>query len=142
MIVYADTSAFVKLFVDEEGSQATRDLILKAWSVGTGLITRAELGAALARGARRGLLSESEAQQARRQVDQIWPTWIHIAVDESLISRAEALAWEYHLRGYDAVHLASALIWQERLGYGVTLATFDQELWEAARLAGVVAWPG
>jgi len=141
MIVYADTSALVKLFVDEEGSQATRDLILQAWSAGTGLITRAELGAALSRGTRRGLLSESAAQQARRQVEKIWPTWIHIAVDESLISRAEALAWEYHLRGYDAVHLASALIWQERLGHSVTLATFDQELGEAARLAGVAPWP-
>jgi predicted nucleic acid-binding protein len=61
MIVYADTSALVKLFVTEEGSEATRDMLRQAQAMGTGLLTRAELGAALARGARRGLLSEKEA---------------------------------------------------------------------------------
>jgi len=141
MIVYADTSALVKLFVEEEGSEATREMLRPAWAMGTGLLARAELGAALARGVRRGLLAAQEAQQARRQIEEVWPTWIHIGVDEDVVARAEALAWEYELRGYDAIHLASALAWQERLGHPLTLATFDQELWEAARRAGVIVWP-
>ena len=61
MIVYADTSALVKLFVTEEGSEATRDMLRQAQAMGTGLLTRAALGADLARGARRGLLSEQQA---------------------------------------------------------------------------------
>jgi predicted nucleic acid-binding protein len=141
MIVYTDTSALVKLFVTEEGSQATREMLLGASAMGTDLLTRAELGAALARGARRGLLSEKEAQEARRQVEAVWPTWAHIAVDENLVMRAESLAWEYRLRGYDAVHLASALTWQEYIEHQVVLATFARELWEAAQHAGLVAWP-
>ena len=141
MIIYADTSALVKLFVTEEGSQATRDMFLGAWIIGTGLLARAELGAALVRGARRGLLAEAEAQQARDQIERVWPTWVHITADERLVSQAEALAWEYYLRGYDAVHLASALTWQERLGHDVVLATFDRELWKAAEQAGLATWP-
>ncbi len=141
MIVYADTSALVKLFVAEEGSRATRDLLLGAWAIGTGLFTRAELGAALARGARREILSRTEAHQAREQIETVWPTWIHIAIDESLVSRAEALAWDYYLRGYDSIHLASALTWQEQLGHNVVMATFDRELWEAAHQVGLVCWP-
>jgi predicted nucleic acid-binding protein len=141
MIIYADTSALVKLFVTEESSQATRNMFLEAWIIGTGLLARAELGAALARGARRGLLAEAEAQQARNQIERVWPTWVHITADEHLISQAEALAWEYYLRGYDAVHLASALTWQERLGHDVMLATFDRELWKAAGQAGLTTWP-
>jgi predicted nucleic acid-binding protein len=109
MIVYADTSALVKLFVTEEGSEATRDMLRQAQAMGTGLLTRAELGAALARGARRGLLSEEEALESRRRLETVWPTWIHLAVDEDLVCRAEVLAWEHGLRGYDAVHLAAAL---------------------------------
>jgi predicted nucleic acid-binding protein len=62
-------------------------------------------------------------------------------VDEHLVSRAEALAWEHGLRGYDAVHLAAAAVWQERMASPVMLATFDRELWEAARQAGLAAWP-
>jgi len=41
------------------------------------------------------------------------------------------VAWE---RG---LHLASALFWQEILGEAVVLATYDRELWEAARRAGL-----
>jgi len=58
-----------------------------------------------------------------------------------LVARADSLAWEYGLRGYDAVHLASALLWQEALGEPVTLATFDKPLWEAAQQAGMGVWP-
>jgi len=105
MIVYADTSALVKLFVEEENSTATRDMLRGAQAMGTSLLTRAELGAALARGVRRGFLSEAEAREARRRLSMVWPTWIHIAVDEALVSRAEALAWKHGLRGYDAIHL-------------------------------------
>jgi predicted nucleic acid-binding protein len=141
MIVYADTSALVKLFVTEEGSEATRTMLRGTSVIGTNLLARAELGAALARGARRGFLSEADALEARRRLEGVWPTWARIAVDEALVSRAEALAWEHNLRGYDALHLASALAWQERIQHPVTLITFDRDLWEATRQAGLVAWP-
>jgi predicted nucleic acid-binding protein len=141
MIVYADTSALVKLFMSEEGSEATRTLLCQASLMGTGLLARAELGAALARGTRRGLLSKEDALEARRRLEGVWPTWVRIAVNEALVSRAEALAWEYILRGYDALHLASALTWQERIQQPVALLTFDRELWGAAQRAGLIAWP-
>ena len=57
------------------------------------------------------------------------------------VSRAEALAWDFALRGYDAVQLASALTWQEAVGEGITLATFDRQLWDAGKKAGVRIWP-
>ena len=62
-------------------------------------------------------------------------------VTEALVERAETLAWDHGLRGYDAVQLASALTWQESVGTEILLATFDQQLWEAAPKAGVKAWP-
>ncbi len=128
MITYVDTSALVNLFVTEKGSEATRHILGEAWSIGTGLLTRAELGAALARGARRRVISEAEVQGARRQMEVAWPTWVHIAVGETLVSWAESLAWDHDLQGYDAIHLASALTWQEHIGHQVILATFDWEL--------------
>ncbi len=141
MIIYADTSALVKLFVTEKHSDVTRRTLQDAQVLGTELVTRAELGSALARGARRGILSESEAREARQQLQLVWPTWIHIAIGESLVARAESLAWAYKLRGYDAVHLAAAQGWQEQIEHVVTLATFDQELWKAAPLVGLQVWP-
>ena len=141
MIVYADTSALVKLFVEEENSAQTRAMLGQAQAMGTGQLSRAELGAALARGARLGYLSESESLEARKRLAAVWHTWIHIVVEEKLVVRAEGLAWEHALRGYDAVHLASALAWQEAVDAKVILATFDQELWQAAKDAGLESWP-
>ena len=54
---------------------------------------------------------------------------------------ADSLAWELGLRGYDAVHLASAALWKEGMGQEVALATFDQQLWEAAIQCGLVPFP-
>ncbi len=141
MILYADTSALVKLFVVEEGSEATREFFRQAHLLGVSVLARAELGAALARAVRRGLIQEQEGIEACRRLEEVWPTWVRIGVDERLVVRAETLAWEYGLRGYDAVHLAAALLWQERVGYPVVLATFDAGLWQAARQAGLGVWP-
>lgn len=141
MIVYADTSALVKLFVTEKNSVSTREMLQKSQLMGTGLLTRAELGSALARGARRCYLSIEEAQEARLKLEAVWNSWVHIELDEKLVSQAEAMAWKFNLRGYNAVHLASAWVWQEALGQPIIMATFDRELWEAAKLAGLLIWP-
>lgn len=141
MIVYADTSALVKLFIQEEGSEAVRAMLQQAQVLGTGLLARAELGAALARGMRLGLVSEQEAWAARSSLETAWATWAHIAVNEALVARAEQVAWEYGLRGYDAVHLASALVWQEHLRRPLVLATYDRALWEAIPRGALIPWP-
>ena len=72
---------------------------------------------------------------------EIGRTFCGCPVTEALVERAEALAWEHGLRGYDTVQLASALTWQESAGQEIVLATFDQQLWEAAKRTGVRAWP-
>jgi len=141
MIVYADTSALVKLFVREAWADETREMLERARVMGTGVLTRAELVAALARGARGGYLSLEEAEEARRRLRKVWESWVRVAMDEMVVSRAEEMAWEHGLRGYDAVHLAAALVWQEGIGHPLTLATFDRELWKAARKEGLEVWP-
>ena len=62
-------------------------------------------------------------------------------VTEVLVERAETLAWEHGLRGDDAVQLAAALTWQESAGTDIIVATFETQLWKAARQIGMKAWP-
>jgi len=66
---------------------------------------------------------------------------MRLRINENLVATAESLAWQYGLRGYDAVHLASAVIWQESLGETVILATYDRQLWGAAALVGLEVLP-
>ena len=143
MIVYLDASALVKRYVIEPGSEAVSRFIGDgAGAVGTCAISRAEVSAALARSVRLGVLSSEGGREAVLAFRREWPDLVRIRVSEALIGRADHLAWAHALRGYDAIHLAAALLWQEALDATVTVATYDRELWRAARDAGLGAWPG
>jgi predicted nucleic acid-binding protein len=141
MIAYIDASALVKRYVEEEGSAEVGELIGQASAVGTAIISRAEVAAALSKAARMKLLTRPEASSALQVFSTDWENLIRLQITEILISRAAALAWEYGLRGYDATHLASALFWQDMLGESVTLATYDRNLWDAAKAASLMVWP-
>ena len=141
MILYVDASAFVKRYVTERGSEAVTALMEEAAVVATSIVSRAEVGAALAGAVRRGILDEPDGRRARLLFGQEWPDIARIPVTERLVALADALAWEHGLRGYDAVQLASAVTWQDMVGLDVVLATFDQQLWAAAPRAGLRPWP-
>ncbi len=141
MILYLDASALVKRYVAERGSKEVIELTAAADIVATSLVSRAEVAAAFARAVRLGVLDHDGGRRAQRRFSREWPNIARVAVSEALVSRAETLAWDYSLRGYDAVQLPSALTWQESIGHDVVLATFDGQLWEAAPGAGLHVWP-
>jgi len=141
LIVYLDTSALVKRYVIERDSEKVIELTQSARVVATSIVTRAEVAAALARVARLGVLDHDGARQAQHRFSREWPDFARVPVTEALVARAERLAWDYELRGYDAVQLAAGLMWQESIGEDVLLATFDRQLWGAATGAGLQVWP-
>lgn len=140
-IIYLDTSALVKQYVQESASNDVQKLIKTADHSGTSLITRAEMAAAMARASRMKLIPSSEAEAAWDKFLSDWSSISRLKVSRQIIDRAAALAWEYPLRGYDAVHLASAVLWQEALETQITLTTFDRELHSAGIQAGLTVWP-
>lgn len=141
MIVYLDASALVKRYVAERGSRETGALSARADVVATSVISRAEVAAALAKAVRLGIVEADNGRKAQRAFASQWPDIAKVPVTEALMSRAEAIAWDFALRGYDAVQLASALTWQESVGAEITLATFDRQLWNAGKKTGVRVWP-
>ena len=141
MIAYLDASALVKRYLVERGSRETMALTAACEMIATSTVTRAEVAAALAKAARAGLVPEDRARRAQRSFAGDWPDLVRVPVTEALVERAETLAWDHRLRGYDAVQLACALTCQESVGTEIVLATFDQQLWEAAPRAGLKAWP-
>ena len=141
MIVYLDASALVKRYVAEAGSAEVEALIGEARATGTGVLSRAEVAAALAKAARVGLVARDAALKALGAFNADWEHLIRLQFGEPLAARAATLAWEHGLRGYDAVHLATALVWRETLGEMVTVATYDRELWRGAQASGLSPWP-
>lgn len=141
MIVYLDASALVKRYVVEQGSAEVGELIDRAAAVGTVILSRAEVAAALAKAARMKLVPRPEAAAALQTFNAEWESLVRLQMTEILVSRAASLAWDHGLRGYDAAHLAAALFWQDMLGEAVTVASYDRQLWDAARSTGLAAWP-
>lgn len=141
MILYLDASALIKRYVAEAGSEEVRRWIAEAAAVGTGIVARAEVSAAIARAVRLKYVSRKGARMALELFRGEWPDLVRLPVAEITVARADELAWEYGLHGYDALHLAMALIWQETVGEALTLATFDRELWQVGKRAGLKVEP-
>ena len=108
MIAYFDTSAFVPLLLAEPASDACRDLWNAADAVVSTWILYAEAGAAIARAERAGRLDGEESGGALRRLDRRWREVRKIAVTDTLVHAAVGRAMRFGLRGYDAVHCASA----------------------------------
>ncbi len=140
-IIYFDTSALVKKYVLEPGSDQIGSHYSRAEMVGTAMITPPEMASALSRGVRMDKITADEASQAWNAFEEDYDMMYLVDISQPLISRASRLVWEQGLRGYDAVHLASYLTWKEALGEEISLATFDVELWQAAKRLAIEVFP-
>lgn len=140
-IVYVDTSALMKQYVGEAGSSQTIAFLREADYLGSSILVKVELVAAIAKVLRMKLFDPQSANAMVSQFNEDSINLQMISVDHAVVRRAANLAWELQLRGYDAIHLASALVWREDLGEEITLATFDWQLWEAAHKVNLATWP-
>jgi predicted nucleic acid-binding protein len=86
-------------------------------------------------------LSQEDFDDALEKFRADWMDYQRLPVNEPLVARADTLACEHTLRGYDAIHLAAALTWQELLNLPVTLVTYDRELAGAAQASGMAVLP-
>ena len=141
MILYLDTSALVKRYLVEEGSLQVKQWISVAQPASTSLITRAEMGAAITKAVHLSWISAEQGQYALQWFRSEWETFGRLPISDATVRRADELACKHGLRGYDAVHLACVLMYQEGLNEPVALATFDRLLWQAGQSEGLAMLP-
>ncbi len=141
MIVYVDTSALVKRYVREANSGDVTALVEQADLVGSILLTRVEMASAFSKAVRMNWLDSRQAESSWQDFLVHWRSFSRLNLTPPLVERASRFSWEFGLRGYDATHLAGAVLWQETLETPVILATYDRDLWQAAPKAGLIAWP-
>ncbi len=141
MICYLDSSALIKRYVVEAGSDDVEQLLREADAAGTAWISVVEVVAGLAKAARMKVLTSKEANSAIHAFRDDWPDLMRLQISEPLLERAADLAQQHGLRGYDAVQLAAAITWQASLEEPVTLVSFDRQLWLAAQNAGLSVQP-
>lgn len=138
MILYLDTSAWVKLYVRESGSKELRASVAKAETLATSVVAYPEARAAFARLKAQGLTTETKHQQRLAQLNTDWENLLRIELIPAVVRTAGDLAEVHGLRGFDSIHLASALWLREKAGTPLYFAVFDQRLRAAAERAGLV----
>lgn len=139
LILYFDTSALIKLLLTEEGSALALELWRSDHQAAASVLVYPEGRAALAGAVRSKRLTEHLHGEAVESFERAYEEIATVGVDVQLAIEAGALAAEFSLRGYDAVHLATAL----RLSEGdVALVSWDQDLSRAAEEAGLVVLGG
>ena len=137
MKLYLDTSALVKLYVEEEGSARVRSGVEDAEIVATSEIAYVEARAALARRRREKAFSLASYRRLMSDLETDWDTYLTIPATISVIRDAAALAERHALRAFDALHLASAKLLQEDARPEALLfASWDDTLDRAARHEG------
>lgn len=138
MIVYADTSTLAKLYLLEDGSVEIRNLVAAASATTTSVVAYAETRVAMARAFRNGRLDERGLETARQKFEAEWPTTPTVEVSNEILREAGDLGDRYPIRGFDAIHLASA---KQVLSLGedeIVFSTADQRLRQAAIAEGFV----
>lgn len=137
MIGYLDTSAFVPLLVREPNSVACRRFWDDADAVVSSRLLYVETAAALAQAHRAARLDDQAYSSCRRLLDELWPQLEIAEVDEELVRRAGELADLHALRGYDAVHCASA---EQLEDADLVVASGDKRLLDAWKSLGLATF--
>jgi len=126
----------VKLFLEEAGSAEVRSLWADAPGCVSSVALVAEARAALGRARRTSRLSDPAYGLMVGQVLDRWAEMEPLELTEPLARRAGELADSHALRGYDAIHLASA---EAILDEGDVMVVSDLRLAEAASALGIDA---
>ncbi|MEZ5239718.1 MAG: type II toxin-antitoxin system VapC family toxin [Microthrixaceae bacterium] len=139
MITYFDTSSLLKLLIDEDGSERAELIWDTADVLASSALIVVEARAALAAAKRGARLTAAQNREARSELAELVDELSIVEVTEQLISEAADLAEEEALRGYDAVHLASALLVGAELVTSADAALCDAAAGRGLHVANPVA---
>ncbi len=137
MILYLDTSALVKLFIDEQYSGVVRQWASDSANVMLSELSWTEMCAALALKKRTGQIADAQVGVALAALKKNWVLYHRLGTDAMLFAEAGELALRLDLRAYDSVQLASAWRAFKATGTALKFCCFDRRLNSAAQAIGL-----
>ncbi len=137
MILYLDTSALVKRYVEEDKSEEVDNLWEETIEIASSTVVFAESMATFRRKFREGVFSEAEYIQTISEFKNEYHRFIIVPISSELNRIIEEILLKYPLRGFDSIHLASALLIQKGSNLNTIFACFDNSLNKAAEQEGL-----
>jgi predicted nucleic acid-binding protein len=128
---YFDTSAFLKLYIKESGSDVARKTFSRH-AVLFSAILPLECFSALSRRRQSNDLTESEFLKLRGSLRTGVLSLEIIRISDEVLAQAEAMTTRSAARTLDAIHLASAHIFKDYTGINLLFVTSDKKQHEVA----------
>ncbi len=141
MILYLDTSALVKRYFREPFSHDVISRWKAAEQIVTSSVAYAETMACIYRKKREASLEDKLIAEITGLFHRDWTSFIRVEVSDELNRYIDRVVKRYPLRGFDAIHLASAMVIQERIPENFMFTCFDDRLAQAAKSEGLDTFP-
>jgi len=140
-LIYWDTSALIKKYLKEDGS----DTVLQRLSIdpvlATSQLTYAEVHATFARKLRNKEISLKTYKETCSLFEADWKAMAIVRMEDKLLPKIHHLLTKHPLRGADSIHLASAIYISEYSHYNpLPFACADKKLLQAAISEGLAGW--
>jgi len=114
----------------------TRRAVNRADQVASSLLAYVETRSAFARKKRMRQLNDAELERSKRAFELDWNGFVRLPADLETVRRAGE-AEQFQLRGYDALHLATADLLSRETGARISFLGFDAALNDAASKLGL-----
>ncbi len=137
MILFCDTSALVKLYVEEDGSDLVMTQAEASEAVAVCRIAWVELMSAFARRAREVPADAAALDRARRRFKSDWPHCLTIELTQGVAELAGEYAEAFALRAYDSMQLAAVMTLHRETAGSLRFACFDSRLTKAAQVLDI-----
>ena len=141
MIAYFDTSALVKRYLAEQGTEEIAALWAEAEYHAVSRLAHAETLSALHRKEREQPSDGSEFHEARTRFEHDWRTLLIVEVSLKLDPWIRRILKQHPLKGADIVHRAFCLLLESRLASPLKFACWDQALLHAVRAEAIETVP-
>ena len=141
MMLYLDTSAVVKRYFKEQHSEEIVQYWKDADEIATSSVAYAETLAAFYRKNREAAIGERIFRKVVSEFRRDWHSFVRVEVNDELNGFIDRVVGAHPIRGFDAIHLSSAIVLHERLPAQLLFACFDHRLSIAARAEGLRTYP-
>lgn len=134
MILFFDTSALIKKYIFEEGSNKVDKLMEKADTVIVSAITEIETHSAFKRLLTEKAISDNDYKTLINEFNIDYPYFTHIFFDSAIASNAKILIEKYQLKTLDSIQLGTAILLKNDIDYFVAC---DYKLLKAGTKEGL-----
>ena len=139
MIVYAESSAVLAWILGETRGPDLGERFGRAERVVSSTLTAVECGRSIARAARDGTIGRAEELAALRLLDRAAESWVTLEMTGRVLQTARRPFPHEPVRTLDAIHLATAIHFQEALP-DLTVASLDERVRDNAHALAMTDW--